>query len=160
MMKKAKKFLEVSKQQSETVAGLAVPELRQGEATMYNIFALRGIRVDRIEPGLVVCTFKVPLRLLDRNGKFASGAIANLVDVVGSCVIFVSGAPMNVTVEMSISYLSTAKLNDELEITSRLLGQKGGYSGTIVLMRNKVTGEIISEGRHSLFRSRRVYGKL
>lgn len=43
------------------------------------------------------------------------------------------------------------KLQDELEITSRVLGQRGGYLGTIVLMRNKVTGEVIAEGRHSLF---------
>jgi acyl-coenzyme A thioesterase 13 len=43
------------------------------------------------------------------------------------------------------------KLQDELEITARVLGQKGGYSGTIVLVRNKATGEIIAEGRHSLF---------
>ena len=43
------------------------------------------------------------------------------------------------------------KLQDELEITSRVLGRRGAYSGTIVLMRNKATGEIIAEGRHSLF---------
>lgn len=40
---------------------------------------------------------------------------------------------------------------DELEITARLLGRKGGYSGTLVLLRNKATGELIAEGRHSLF---------
>ncbi|XP_024156054.1 uncharacterized protein LOC112164042 [Rosa chinensis] len=122
MENEAKKFLELSEQESETVSGLALPEFRLGEATIYDHLALRGIRVDRVEPGLVVCTFKVPLRLLDRDGNFASGAIANLVDVVGSCVVYVSGAPMNVTMEVSISYLSTAKLDDELEITSRLLG--------------------------------------
>ncbi|XP_062013078.1 uncharacterized protein LOC133729556 [Rosa rugosa] len=159
MENEAKKFLELSEQESETVSGLALPEFRLGEATIYDHLVLRGIRVDRVEPGLVVCTFKVPLRLLDRDGNFASGAIANLVDVVGSCVVYVSGAPMNVTMEMSISYLSAAKLDDELEITSRLLGQKGGYSGIIVLLRNKVTGRIISEGRHSLFRSH-THGKL
>lgn len=47
----------------------------------------------------------------DRDGNLANGAIANLVDIVGSCVVYVTGLPMNVTVEMSISYLSTAKLN-------------------------------------------------
>ncbi|KAK9940716.1 hypothetical protein M0R45_017359 [Rubus argutus] len=159
MEQKVKKFLELSDQESETVSGVA--ELRLGEVTIYNLFALRGIRVDRVGPGLVACTFKVPLRLLNRDGNLANGAIANLVDIVGSSVVYVNGLSMNVSVEMSISYLSTAKLNDELEITSRLLGQKGGYSGTIVLMRNKATGEIISEGRHSLFRSHtHVSGKL
>ncbi|MCL7049741.1 hypothetical protein MKW94_019812 [Papaver nudicaule] len=58
---------------------------------------------------------------------------------------------MKVSVDMSISYLSTAKLNDELEIVSRALGRKRGYFGTSVLIKNKETGEIIAEGRHSLF---------
>lgn len=47
----------------------------------------------------------------DRDGNLANGAIANLVDMVGSCVVYVTGLPMNVTVDISISYLSTAKLN-------------------------------------------------
>ncbi|KAF3969846.1 hypothetical protein CMV_006404 [Castanea mollissima] len=42
-------------------------------------------------------------------------------------------------------------LQDELELTSRVLGRKGGYSGTVVLIKNKATGELIAEGRHSLF---------
>lgn len=40
---------------------------------------------------------------------------------------------------------------DELEITSRRLGGQGGYNGTHVLIRNKTTGEVVAEGRHSLF---------
>lgn len=31
------------------------------------------------------------------------------------------------------------------------MGERGGYKGTIVVVRNKMTGEIIAEGRHSLF---------
>lgn len=81
----------------------------------------------------------------------AVGAIANLIDEVGNAVIQEEALPMNVSVDMSISYLATAKLNDELEITSRVLGKRGGYFGTIVLITNKSTGEIIAEGRHSLF---------
>jgi len=50
-----------------------------------------------------------------------------------------------------VLYLYIILLQDELEITSRLLGRKGGYSGTIVLLKNKATGELIAEGRHSLF---------
>lgn len=41
----------------------------------------------------------------------ASGAIANLVDEVGGAVVHVEGLPMNVSVDMSISFLSTAKLD-------------------------------------------------
>ncbi|PON62793.1 HotDog domain containing protein [Trema orientale] len=151
-MEKVKQFLEPSQEESEIVSRiLAIPSHRPGvDSSFYDDFALRGIRVDRVEPGLVVCTFKVPPRLTDRNGRLASGAIANMVDVVGASVVHAEGLPMNVSVDMSISFLSTAK--DELEITSRALGQNGGYSGTSVLLKNKATGELIAEGRHSLFR--------
>lgn len=47
----------------------------------------------------------------DRSGKLATGAIANLVDEVGGAVVYVEGLPMNVSVDMSISFLSSASLN-------------------------------------------------
>uniref|UniRef100_A0A7N0VAJ4 Thioesterase domain-containing protein n=1 Tax=Kalanchoe fedtschenkoi TaxID=63787 RepID=A0A7N0VAJ4_KALFE len=82
----------------------------------------------------------------------APGAIVNLVDEVGAAATYqFEGQPMSVSVDMSVSFVSTAKVDDELEITSKLLGQKGRYSGALVLLRNKTTGEIVAEGRHSLF---------
>lgn len=79
------------------------------------------------------------------------GAIASLVDEVGATMVYEKDVPMNVSVDMSISYLSTAKLNDDLEISAKLLGGKGAYNGTLVVLKNKATGEMIAEGRHSLF---------
>ncbi|KAH7542298.1 hypothetical protein FEM48_Zijuj02G0058600 [Ziziphus jujuba var. spinosa] len=153
-MEKAKRFLKLTDDESESVSRLVVPCHQAGHSSFYEDFALRGIRVDRVEPGLVACTLKVLPRFIDREGNLANGEIANLVDEVGGAVVHVEGLPMNVSVDMSISFLTTAKLNDELEITARVLGQRGRYSATVVLLRNKATGEIIAEGRHSLFRQR------
>ncbi|PRQ34385.1 putative acyl-CoA hydrolase [Rosa chinensis] len=150
--KKANEFMQLSLDESEALMRIVIPVQRPGESTFYENFALRGIRVDRVEPGLIVCTFKVPPRLTDRAGNLANGAIANLVDVVGSYVTYTGGLIRNVSVDISISYMSTAKLDDEVEITSKRLGQKGGYTGIMVLLRNKATGSIIAEGRHSMFR--------
>ncbi|KAB2620574.1 acyl-coenzyme A thioesterase 13-like [Pyrus ussuriensis x Pyrus communis] len=147
-MEKAKKCLELNSDESETVSRVAIPALQIGKSSFYEAFALRGILVERVEPGVVLCSFK------DRDGKLANGAIANLVDIVGASVAYIPGLPMNVSVDISVSYVSTAKLHDELEITSRVLGRTGGYCGTMVIFRNKATGEIIAEGRHSLFRSK------
>ena len=47
----------------------------------------------------------------DRNGNLAVGAIASLVDEVGATMVYEKDVPMNVSVDMSICYLSTAKLN-------------------------------------------------
>ncbi|BAU03674.1 hypothetical protein VIGAN_UM155500, partial [Vigna angularis var. angularis] len=140
-MEKAKEMLSLTQEQYDAVSRLQfLPPVRTGDnSSFYEHFVLAGIRVDRVEPGCVSCSFKVPSRLADRSGKLANGAIANLVDEVGGAVIHEEGLPMNVSVDMSISFLSTARVGDELEITSRLLGRKGGYSGTIVLLKNKAT---------------------
>ncbi|OVA17678.1 Thioesterase superfamily [Macleaya cordata] len=151
-MEKAREVLELTKEEAESVSRLTVYPHRVGfEKSFFEDFALGSIRVDRVEPGLVSCTFKVPPRLTDGSGNLSKGAIASLVDEIGAAAVHVDGHPMKVSVDMSISYLSTAKANDELEITSRGLGQKRGYFGTIVLLKNKGTGEVIAEGRHSLF---------
>ncbi|XP_062015213.1 uncharacterized protein LOC133731809 [Rosa rugosa] len=152
MKKKAKESLELSQDESEAVSRIVVPAQRPGESSIYDMFSLRGIRVDRAQPGFVVCTLQVPPRLTDRAGNLAQGAIANLVDVVGASVAYIHGLPMNVSVDISVSYMSKAKLDDELEITSQRLGRRGGYSGAIVILRNKATGEVVAEGRHSMFR--------
>ncbi|XP_019248100.1 PREDICTED: acyl-coenzyme A thioesterase 13-like isoform X2 [Nicotiana attenuata] len=150
-MEKAKVYLELTQEETDRVSSLAFPPHRVGtEFSFYNCYAVRGIRVDRVEPGLLFCTFKVPPRLADREGKLAPGAIAGLVDDVGAAAVFLEGLPMNVSVDMSISFLSSANIHDELEIIGQVLGQKGGYSGTSVLVKNKATGELIAEGRHSL----------
>ncbi|OWM68759.1 putative esterase F42H10.6 [Punica granatum] len=151
-MEKAKEYLSVPEDEAEAVSRLTVPARPPGNyPSYYESFTLRGLIVDRVERGLIVCTFTVPSRLADHSGNLATGAIANLVDEIGYAVLHVEGVPICVSVNMSISYLSTAKAGDKLEITSKVLGQRGAYSGTMVLLRNKESGEIIAEGRHSLF---------
>ncbi|GMH07379.1 hypothetical protein Nepgr_009219 [Nepenthes gracilis] len=152
LMERAKRMLELTNEESESVSRLIVnPHRANVEQSFYEDFSLRGIRVDRVEPGLVVCTYMVPPRLADRTGYLSSGAIANLVDEVGCSVIFKEGFTNAVSVNMSISYASNAKVYDEVEITARLLGQKGNIFTAAVVLKNKGTGEIVAEGRHTLF---------
>nr|KAJ0185558.1 hypothetical protein LSAT_V11C900465530 [Lactuca sativa] len=152
MEKKPREYLQVTHQDSDRIARLSIPPHQpQALHSFYEEFNLRGIRLDRFQPGFVSCSFTVPPRLTDRNGNLAVGAIASLVDEIGASVVYEKDVPMNVSIDMSISYLSTAKLNDELEISAKLLGRKGGYHGTVVSLKKKATGEMIAEGRHSLF---------
>ncbi|KAL8139934.1 hypothetical protein V2J09_005955 [Rumex salicifolius] len=151
-MERAQKLVEVSEEDDERVSELKIPshQLHVGPS-FYEDFALRGIRVDRVDSTYISCTFRVPPRLLDRDGSMAGGAIANLIDIVGNALIYKADRPMNVSVDMSISYLSTAKAHDELEVSSKLLGNRGLISETSVVIKNKATGQLIAQGRHSLF---------
>ncbi|EPS64294.1 hypothetical protein M569_10488, partial [Genlisea aurea] len=134
------------------ISGLSFPpHAAHVEPSFYEYFVLRGVKVEQSQPGFISCSFKVPPRLTDDDGSLAAGAIASMIDEIGSAVIHQNDRPMEVSVDMSISYVSSAKANDELEISSRRLGRVGGYYGTSVLIRNKTTGQIVAEGRHSLF---------
>ncbi|EOA28045.1 hypothetical protein CARUB_v10024222mg [Capsella rubella] len=149
-MEKIREYLQLSDEVDDGEAP-RVEEFSWKGKSFYEDFSLRGIRVNRVDPGFISCSFKVPLRLTDRDRNLANGAIANLVDEVGGALVQVVSLPLSVSVDMSIAFLSKAKLGEELEITSRLLGERGPYKGTLVVVRNKRTGEIIAEGRHSLF---------
>ncbi|XP_076918182.1 uncharacterized protein LOC143578498 [Bidens hawaiensis] len=150
--KSPRDHLRVTDEDSDRVTRLTIPpQPPEAFHSFYEDFTLRGIRVHRFQPGSISCSFTVPPRLTDRNGDLAAGAIANLVDEIGATMVYEKDVPMNVSVDMSISYLSTAKVNDELEISAKLLGGKGAVKGTLVVLKNKITGEIIAEGRHSLF---------
>ncbi|KAF3771664.1 Acyl-coenzyme A thioesterase 13 [Nymphaea thermarum] len=147
-MDRVREYLGSSSHELET----PVFEHRAGEEpSFFEAFILKGIRVEEIRPGFISCSFRVPSRLTDASGNLSAGAIADLVDEVGGAVIYTHGHPMKVSVDMSITYLSQAKAHDELEISSTVLGHKGGYSGTRVELRNRATGELVAEGRHSLF---------
>ncbi|KAH9713040.1 hypothetical protein WN943_021817 [Citrus x changshan-huyou] len=72
-------------------------------------FIMQGLRVDLSEPGRVICSMKVPPRLLNAGNFMHGGATATLVDLVGSAAIFTVGAPsVGVSVEINVSYLDAA----------------------------------------------------
>lgn len=117
-------------------------------------FALRGIRVLRLHPGFIHCSYTVPPSLTDSTtGCLAAGAVVALVDEIGSAASISEGQNLKVSVDISVAFpdLSQARPGDRLSITARALGHKGAYSGTHVLFTNAGTGNVVAEGRHSLF---------
>ncbi|KAL6010645.1 hypothetical protein ACLOJK_001082 [Asimina triloba] len=87
----------------------SVDELPSG---FFDRFISHGIHVDLIEPGRIVCTLKVPPRLLNTGNFLHGGATASLVDLLGSAVIYSVGAPTSgVSLEINVSYLDAAFLD-------------------------------------------------
>ncbi|XP_073037742.1 uncharacterized protein [Primulina eburnea] len=128
------------------------PHRPHHESSFFEYFILRGVKFHSLQHDSFSCSFQVPPRLTDENGNLAVGAISALVDEIGAAAIHREGLAMDVSVDMSISYLSPAKVHDELDIVARFLGNRGSYYGTSVVIRNKLTGEVVAEGRHSLYR--------
>nr|GMD69294.1 acyl-coenzyme A thioesterase 13-like [Ipomoea batatas] len=116
-MEKAKESVEASKEEAERVSSLSFTPHRQGvdHTTFYSYFCLRGIRVDICRPGFILLPLSKSLH--DSPSSF------------------------NVTVAISITYLSTAKLHAGF-------GNMGSYFGTSIVVKNKASGEIIADGEN------------
>ncbi|CAL4972823.1 unnamed protein product [Urochloa decumbens] len=120
---------------------------------LYDAFTIAGLRVDAIEPGrALICSFTVPPRLTDASKRMHGGALASLVDLVGSAMIFAGGSPTTgVSLEITISYLNAARANEEIEIDARVVGIRERTGCVTVEVRKKATGEVIAHGRHTKY---------
>lgn len=66
LMEKARELLKLTPDESRFVEQLNVPTHSANENSFYEEFGIIGLRVDRVEPGLMTFTFKVPARLIVR----------------------------------------------------------------------------------------------
>ncbi|KAG9444109.1 hypothetical protein H6P81_015449 [Aristolochia fimbriata] len=121
-------------------------------AGFYNPLIVYGLSIDLVEPGRVLCSFKVPARLLNNGNFLHGGATASLVDIVGSAAIFAAGSPTSgASLEINISYLDAAYLDEEVEIEAKILRMGKTIAVVNVELRKKKTGKIIAQGRHTKY---------
>ncbi|CAL0308755.1 unnamed protein product [Lupinus luteus] len=109
--------------------------------------SLKGIRVLKAHKGFMLCHFLVHNQLSDENGNWHVGAIATLVDIIGSSVSYTFTSYHQVTVDFSISYYSTAKVQEEVEVEAKVIGKKDKLSAAIVQVRKKENRELVAIGK-------------
>ncbi|KAL1188828.1 hypothetical protein V5N11_021988 [Cardamine amara subsp. amara] len=115
-------------------------------------FVTKGLKVDLIEPGRVVCSMKIPPHLLNAGNFLHGGATATLVDLLGSAAIYTTGVPHSgVSVEINVSYLDAAFLDEEIEIETKALRVGKTVAVVSVELRKKKNGKIIAQGRHTKY---------
>ncbi|KAI3845664.1 hypothetical protein MKX03_006644 [Papaver bracteatum] len=83
----------------------------------------------------------------DKDGNWHAGAIATLIDVIGSSVIVATVGNITVSVDFNISYFSPAMINVKVEIEAKVLGHKGNLTSNMVVIKNKLNGELIAVGK-------------
>ncbi|CAJ1974744.1 unnamed protein product [Sphenostylis stenocarpa] len=115
---------------------------------------MNSLKVDLIEPGRLVCSMKIPQRLLNAGNSLHGGATAALVDIVGSAAIPTvgyAGSNTGVSVEINVSYLDAAYADEEIEIDARTLRVGKAVAVISVEFKKKKTGKIFAQGRHTKF---------
>ncbi|MCL7046865.1 hypothetical protein MKW94_030659 [Papaver nudicaule] len=108
--------------------------------------ALQNLYSIRVRRGLIHCNFIVPESLSDRDGSWRVGAIATLIDIVGACAVHTSFGKLYVTIDLNVSYFSTAKIQ-KWRLRQKYLGHKGNLSSVMVVIRKKGNGDLVAIGK-------------
>ncbi|KAM3596528.1 uncharacterized protein V6R79_016095 [Siganus canaliculatus] len=101
-------------------------------------------------PGKVVCELRVEEEHTNRGGTLHGGLTATLVDVISTLAIMNSErAAPGVSVDMNITYMSAAKIGEDILITAQVLKQGRTLAFATVDLTSKPTGKPIAQGRHT-----------
>ncbi|KAI6050521.1 acyl-coenzyme A thioesterase 13 [Marmota monax] len=101
-------------------------------------------------PEKVICEMKVEEQHANKMGTLHGGLTATLIDSISTVALLCSerGLP-GVSVDMNITYMSPAKIGEEIVITAQILKQGRTLAFASVDLTNKATGKLIAQGRHT-----------
>ncbi|KAK9102734.1 hypothetical protein Sjap_019988 [Stephania japonica] len=123
-------------------------DVRDGRlAREFETTALQGLQVVRAQKGSMLCNFTVPKAQSDEKGNWVAGAMAALIDDVGAAAIVSIVDRLHVSVSFDISFFSTAKIQEELEIEAYTLGNNGKLCSVEVRITRKTDGKLIALGK-------------
>jgi len=113
---------------------------------------LKGMKIDSIgNNGDVSCSLEVSDAFKNGYGTLHGGAIASIVDVVGTLsILSVDNTKPGVSVDINVSYVGAAKADSKVLIEGQLikLGRRLAY--TQVSLKDE-KGQMIAIGRHTKF---------
>ncbi|XP_071729426.1 uncharacterized protein [Rutidosis leptorrhynchoides] len=109
--------------------------------------AQRGIKIDRVEFGYVRCYFVVPDHLTDGEGNWNAGAISVLIDGMAAGAVFSICGGQLATIDFTISFYSTVKVNEEVVIEANVVGEQGSLISVVIDITKKATGDKVAVGK-------------
>ncbi|KAI9180854.1 hypothetical protein LWI28_008743 [Acer negundo] len=110
----------------------------------FEVLTLAGLEIVEARERFIRCNFIVPLRLADENGNWQVGAMATVIDDVGAAAIYTLGGNIKLSVDFNISFYSTAKIQENIEIEAKAVGDTGKLTSVQVEVRRKDNGEVIA----------------
>ncbi|KAJ4824007.1 hypothetical protein Tsubulata_033104 [Turnera subulata] len=128
-------------------------DISKGWEHQMDAITLDGLKILDAQKGLLRCSFVVTDRVTDSDGNWHVGAIATSVDVIGLLAVYSYVNEARISSDFTISYYSSAKLHEEVEIEARVVGNRGLIASVVVDARRKSDGQLIASGlNHPLTR--------
>ncbi|XAR50657.1 Acyl-CoA hydrolase, partial [Bertholletia excelsa] len=115
-----------------------------GETHELEALSIAGLQVEHAERGLIRCKFIVPSHLSDGAENWSTGAIAVLIDNVCAAAVCSVVGRIKVSVDFNISFFSTAKIQEEVDIEAKVTEHKGKLTFVVVEVKKKDSGEMIA----------------
>ncbi|RZC75640.1 hypothetical protein C5167_051119 [Papaver somniferum] len=82
----------------------------------------------------------------DGDANWHVGAIATLIDI-GASDVHTTHANIHASVKFKISYFSSVKVQDEVEIEAKVLGHQGNLSSDMMVIKMKENGDLVVIGK-------------
>ncbi|KAI9181364.1 hypothetical protein LWI28_014262 [Acer negundo] len=117
----------------------------------FESLTITNIQIVEIRHGFLRCLFTVPSTVTDKDGNWHAGAVATLIDTVGATAVYSAAGYVHVSVDFTISFYSTAKIQEEVEIVAKVVGYRGELPCVEVEIRRKGNGELIALGRQWMY---------
>ncbi|XP_017610452.1 uncharacterized protein LOC108456369 [Gossypium arboreum] len=108
---------------------------------------LQGLQITHAEKGLMRFDFVVPNAVSDVDGNWHVGALATMLDLIGPVTTFSFANRVISTVDFNVSYYSTAKIQEHVEVESKVIANRGNLIHVVVEVRRKGNGEVIAVGK-------------
>ncbi|PPS06992.1 hypothetical protein GOBAR_AA13648 [Gossypium barbadense] len=121
---------------------------------------LQGLRVTHAEKDFMRFDFVVPNTVSDVDGNWHVGALASLLDLIGIVTIYSFVNRVISTVDFSASYYSTTKIQEHVEIESKVTANRGKLLHVVIEVRRKGNGEVIAVGKQWMASNRQTLAQL
>ncbi|CAN1286132.1 hypothetical protein LINPERPRIM_LOCUS19212 [Linum perenne] len=108
---------------------------------------MAGLTVVDSRKGFVRCRFTVSDRVTvsqDGEGNWEVGAMATLIDDVGAAAIYSMVGHVKASLDFTVSFFSTAKSLEEIEVEAKVIGEKGRLASVVIEVRRRSNGELIA----------------
>ncbi|KAE9581888.1 hypothetical protein CGMCC3_g2171 [Colletotrichum fructicola] len=132
-------------------------ETRCNASPIYNFLFNPGLKLTHVSKGLVVARLPVTANHLNSSSSIHGSVSATIVDWAGGLAIAAWDLreATGVSVDINISYLSGAKLGDEIEIEGKVEKVGGSLAFTHVniykVAADGSRGATVANGRHTKF---------
>ncbi|KAI9107789.1 hypothetical protein K1719_021125 [Acacia pycnantha] len=108
--------------------------------------ATKGLTLLKLHKGFVLCDFLVHYGVSDESGKWHEGAMATLLDIIGSLTAFSVTPDEQRTVSLSVSCYSKPYLQEVVEIEGKAMAERGRMTSVRVEVRNKHERQMVALG--------------